>query len=99
MLLLTFGSMVAAGLPFATALFGLGISSGVTGLLAALIDVPDWAPALASMLGIGVGIDYALLIVTRYRAALAAGREPRGRGRRGDLHRGPLGPDRRARPW
>ena len=77
-LLLTFGSMVAAGLPFATALFGLGISSGVTGLLAALIDVPDWAPALASMLGIGVGIDYALLIVTRYRAALAAGRDPRG---------------------
>ncbi len=46
MLLLTFGSIVAAGLPFATALFGLGISSGVTGLLAALIDVPDWAPAL-----------------------------------------------------
>ena len=35
-----------------------------------MIDVPDWAPALASMLGIGVGIDYALLIVTRYRAAL-----------------------------
>ena len=77
-LLLTFGSMVAAGLPLATALFGLGISSGVIGLLAALIDVPDWAPALASMLGIGVGIDYALLIVTRYRAALAAGRDPRG---------------------
>ena len=76
-LLLTFGSMIAAGLPFATALFGLGISSGVIGLLAALIDVPDWAPALASMLGIGVGIDYALLIVTRYRAALAAGRDPR----------------------
>ena len=47
------------------------------GLLAAVIDVPDWAPALASMLGIGVGIDYALLIITRYRAALAAGREPR----------------------
>ena len=41
------------------------------------MDVPDWAPALASMLGIGVGIDYALLIVTRYRAALAAGRDPR----------------------
>ena len=94
-LLLTFGSMVAAGLPFATALFGLGISSGVTGLLAALIDVPDWAPALASMLGIGVGIDYALLIVTRYRAALAAGRRPARRGRRGDRDRGPLGPDRR----
>jgi len=76
-LLLTFGSLVAAGLPLATALFGLGISSALIGMLAAVVDVPDWAPALASMLGIGVGIDYALLIVTRYRGALAAGREPR----------------------
>jgi putative drug exporter of the RND superfamily len=76
-LLLTFGTVVAAGLPLATALFGLGISSALIGLLAAVLDVPDWAPALASMLGIGVGIDYALLIVTRYRGALAAGRAPR----------------------
>jgi RND superfamily putative drug exporter len=76
-LLLTFGSVVAAGMPLATALFGLGISGALIGLLAAVLDVPDWAPALASMLGIGVGIDYALLIVTRYRGALAAGRAPR----------------------
>ena len=76
-LLLTFGSIVAAGLPMATALFGLGISSALIGGLAAVMDVPDWAPALASMLGIGVGIDYALLIVTRYRSALAAGLAPR----------------------
>jgi RND superfamily putative drug exporter len=76
-LLLTFGSIVAAGLPIATALFGLGISSALTGLLAAVMDVPDWAPALASMLGIGVGIDYALLIITRYRSALGAGLAPR----------------------
>jgi RND superfamily putative drug exporter len=76
-LLMTFGSLVAAGLPFATALFGLGISSAIVGLLAALINVPDWAPALSSMLGIGVGIDYALLIVTRYRAAIGHGRAPR----------------------
>ena len=76
-LLLTFGSVVAAGLPLATALFGLGISSALIGGLAAAMDVPDWAPALASMLGIGVGIDYALLIITRYRAALGAGRDPR----------------------
>jgi len=76
-LLLTFGSLVAAGLPLATALFGLGVSSSIVGLLAALMDVPDWAPALASMLGIGVGIDYALLIVTRFRAALATGLSPR----------------------
>jgi RND superfamily putative drug exporter len=75
-LLLTFGSVVAAGLPLATALFGLGISASLIGLLAAVLDVPDWAPALASMLGIGVGVDYALLIVTRYRSALAAGHTP-----------------------
>jgi len=76
-LLLTFGSIVAAGLPLATALFGLGVSSALIGVLAAVLDVPDWGPALASMLGVGVGIDYALLIVTRYRTALAAGLEPR----------------------
>ena len=41
------------------------------------MDVPDWSTAVASMIGLGVGIDYALLILTRHRAALAAGREPR----------------------
>ena len=86
-LLLTFGSLVAAGLPLATALFGLGISSALIGLLAALIDVPDWAPALASMLGIGVGIDYALLIVTRYRG-----------GARGRARAARSGRARRSRP-
>src|SRR5829696_7100051 len=76
-LLLTFGTLVAAGLPLATALFGLGISSAIGGILAAVIDTPDWSTSVAAMIGIGVGIDYALLIVTRYRGALAAGREPR----------------------
>ena len=76
-LLLTFGSLVAAGMPLATALFGLGISSALGGILAAVIDVPDWAPSVAAMIGIGVGIDYALLIVTRFRAALGRGVEPR----------------------
>jgi RND superfamily putative drug exporter len=75
-LLVTFGSMIAAGLPMATAVFGLGISSALVGLLAAVVDVPDWAPQVAAMIGIGVGIDYALLVITRYRAALAAGRDP-----------------------
>jgi putative drug exporter of the RND superfamily len=75
-LLLTFGSLVAAGVPLATALFGLGISSALGGLLAAVIDVPDWAPSVASMIGIGVGIDYALLVVTRYRAGLTDGLTP-----------------------
>ena len=94
-LLLTFGSVVAAGLPLATALFGLGISSALIGGLAAVMDVPDWAPALASMLGIGVGIDYALLIVTRYRAALGAGRDPRAAVAEADHDRRPVGADRR----
>ena len=76
-LLLTFGSVVAAGMPLATALFGLGISSALGTILAAAIDVPDWAPSVAAMIGIGVGIDYALLIVTRFRAALDRGLEPR----------------------
>jgi putative drug exporter of the RND superfamily len=76
-LLLTFGSFVAAGMPLATALFGLGISSALGGILAAVIDVPEWAPAVAAMIGIGVGIDYALLIVTRFRAGLERGLDPR----------------------
>ena len=76
-LVLTFGTLVAAGLPIVTALFGLGISSAAVGLLAAVMDVPDWSTAVASMIGLGVGIDYALLILTRHRAALATGLEPR----------------------
>ena len=76
-LLLSFGTLVATGMPLATALFGLGISSATIGVLAAMMDVPDWAPSVAAMIGIGVGIDYALLVVTRFRAALATGAEPR----------------------
>ena len=75
-LLLTFGTVVAAGLPIAAALFGLGISASLIGVLAAVTDVPDWAPQVGAMIGLGVGIDYALLILTRYRSALAAGKEP-----------------------
>jgi putative drug exporter of the RND superfamily len=76
-LLLTFGSLLAAGLPLVTALFGLGIGTTLVGTLAAVVDVPQFAPAIAGMMAIGVGIDYALLIVTRYRTALAAGGAPR----------------------
>ena len=76
-LLLTFGTLVAAGLPLATALFGLGISSAIGGILAAVIDTPDWSTSVAAMIGIGVGIDYALLILTRFRGALTAGSNPR----------------------
>jgi RND superfamily putative drug exporter len=75
-LLLTFGSVVAAGLPIAVALAGLGVSSGLTGLAAAAMPVPDWSTSLATMIGLGVGIDYALLMVTRFREWRAAGLEP-----------------------
>jgi putative drug exporter of the RND superfamily len=76
-LLFAFGSVVAAGLPLLTALFGLGISASLIGVVAAVLDVPNWAPAVAGLLGIGVGIDYALLILTRFRTALAAGADRR----------------------
>ncbi|WP_051470873.1 MMPL family transporter [Patulibacter minatonensis] len=75
-LLLTFGSAVAAGLPLVVALMGVGVALGVGGLLAAVVDTPDWAVQMALMLGVGVGIDYALIIITRFRTARAAGRAP-----------------------
>ncbi len=76
-LLVTFGSVVAAGLPILVAVVGLAISSGLVMLVAAITDVPDWSTALASMMGIGVGIDYVLLMVTRYREFLSQGLDPR----------------------
>jgi RND superfamily putative drug exporter len=75
-LLIAFGSVVAAGLPLVIALFGLGISSGgLILLLANVVDVPDWTTAVSGLIGIGVGIDYALLVLTRFRAALAEGKD------------------------
>ena len=75
-LLIAFGSIVAAGLPLAMALVGLGISSlGLIALLANVIDVPDWTTAVSGLIGIGVGIDYALLVLTRFRAGMAAGKD------------------------
>ena len=75
-LLVAFGSVLAAGLPITVALFGVGAALAATQLLSHVFVVPDWAPSLVSMIGIGVGIDYALFIVTRYRSALQAGEEP-----------------------
>jgi RND superfamily putative drug exporter len=72
-LLVAFGSVVAAGLPIGIALVGLGVGTGGITLLAAAIDVSTVAPTLASMIGIGVGVDYALFVVTRHRDALARG--------------------------
>jgi len=72
-LLLTFGSVVAAGLPLLVALAGLAVSGLATGLVIRFVDAPDWSTSLAAMLGIGIGIDYVLLMVTRFREARAAG--------------------------
>jgi putative drug exporter of the RND superfamily len=74
-LLLMFGSVVAAGLPILVALAGLALSSSLTGLLLYLVDAPDWSTSLATMMGIGIGIDYVLLMVTRFREWRAAGLE------------------------
>jgi putative drug exporter of the RND superfamily len=75
-LLIAFGSVVAAGLPLAIALVGLGISSGgLILLLANFVDVPDWTTAVSGLIGIGVGIDYALLVLTRFRAAMNEGKD------------------------
>jgi RND superfamily putative drug exporter len=75
-LLVAFGSLLAAGLPILVALFGLGVGLAASALLSHVFMVPEWAPQLVTMIGLGVGIDYALFIVTRYRAALAAGQSP-----------------------
>jgi RND superfamily putative drug exporter len=66
-LLISFGSLLAMGLPIITALFGLGAGLGVIGLGSHLVDMADFSSELALMIGLGVGIDYALFIVTRYR--------------------------------
>jgi RND superfamily putative drug exporter len=66
-LLITFGSLVAMGLPIATALLGLGTGVGLIAIVSQLINMPDVSTELAVMIGLGVGIDYALFIVTRFR--------------------------------
>ena len=75
-LLIAFGSVVAAGLPLVIALVGLGISSGgLIALLANVVDVPDWTTAVSGLIGIGVGIDYSLLVLTRFRSAMLDGKD------------------------
>ncbi len=72
-LILAFGSVLAMGLPIGTALFGLGVASAFVSLGSNVISMPDFTTAMVAMIGIGVGIDYALFIVTRYRENLHAG--------------------------
>jgi len=68
-----FGTLAAMPLPIVTAGFGLAVGLSLVGLLGHLIDVPSIAATLGTMLGLGVGIDYALFIITRYRGFLAEG--------------------------
>jgi RND superfamily putative drug exporter len=76
-LLLTFGSVVAMGLPIVTALFALGVGISLVILGTHVFDTANFAPVLAAMIGLGVGIDYALFILTRFRNGLDEGLEPR----------------------
>ncbi|MFD9331721.1 MMPL family transporter [Streptomyces sp. NPDC060065] len=74
-LVITFGSLIAAGLPLLTALIGVGIGISTITALAKALDLGSTTSTLAMMIGLAVGIDYALFIVSRYRAELAEGRE------------------------
>jgi uncharacterized membrane protein YdfJ with MMPL/SSD domain len=76
-LTLAFGSIVAMGMPIISAVVGLVVGLTGIGLLGHLVGVPDIAPTLATMIGLGVGIDYALFLVSRHRAQLAEGEEMR----------------------
>ncbi len=76
-LLITFGSLVAMGLPILTALFALGVGLSLITLGTHVFDTADFAPQLALMIGLGVGIDYALFILTRFRNGLDEGLDKR----------------------
>jgi RND superfamily putative drug exporter len=74
-LVITFGSLIAAGLPLLTALLGIVIGIGAITAATGFVDMSSSTPILALMLGLAVAIDYALFIVSRYRHELAAGRD------------------------
>ncbi|MCX6500908.1 MAG: MMPL family transporter [Microbacterium sp.] len=76
-LAVTFGAVLAAGIPLVTAALGVALATGSILIVAAFVPVSSTAPLLATMLGLAVGIDYALLIVSRHRAQLKAGMEVR----------------------
>ncbi|GGW90959.1 MMPL family transporter [Streptomyces chartreusis] len=75
-LFLAFGSLVAAALPIGMAVFGLTIGVATMTVLAGVTEVPTFAPVLGSMVGLGVGIDYALFVLARHREYLARGLDP-----------------------
>ena len=76
-LLIMFGSIVAAGLPILTALIGLSAGISLVTLAANVVNIATFGPTLAAMIGLGVGIDYALFVINRYRQAVLVGREPK----------------------
>ncbi|MEV5645400.1 MMPL family transporter [Streptomyces flaveolus] len=76
-LLITFGSLAAAGLPLLTAVIGVGVSTCAILALGSALGLSMTTGTLASMLGLAVGIDYALFVVSRYREERANGRDPR----------------------
>jgi RND superfamily putative drug exporter len=72
-LLVAFGSLIAMGLPIGMTLFGLALGVSSMSLITYVIAIPSWAPQMGAMIGLGVGIDYALFLVTRHREFLARG--------------------------
>jgi len=75
-LIVAFGSVLAMGLPIGVAVAGVGTGLALMALISNLLTVPSFASSIGAMIGLGVGIDYALFIVTRYRENLAAGHGP-----------------------
>ncbi|MGP4110002.1 MMPL family transporter [Streptomyces sp. 4N509B] len=75
-LVLMFGTVIAAGLPVLVAIFAVGSAIGLIVLASHLFTIADYTPYVMTLVGLGVGIDYALLIFARYRAELVAGHEP-----------------------
>ena len=96
-LFLAFGSLAAILLPIATALVGVGTAYAAIGLLGHAMNVAEFAPMLGMLIGLGVGIDYALFIVTRHRQGLQRGLHRRRGGAQRRHHLGPGGGLRRAR--
>ncbi|MFJ1751478.1 MMPL family transporter [Kitasatospora sp. NPDC088134] len=76
-LVVALGTVIAAGLPLLVALAGLGVGTGLITLMAAVTDISNVAPTVASMVGLGVGIDYALLLVSRHVEGLRRGLDAR----------------------
>jgi len=75
-LLLAFGSVIAMGLPIGTAVVGLGVGMAIVAIVSNSVSIPEFGPQMAAMIGLGVGIDYALFIVSRYREHLQMGEDP-----------------------